>query len=166
MPDLPPRYDPHSGPHDPIHASPDANATYRQPSSPRVTFHPSGKDGRPRIRRKGTSLMDEILPVPSTPLLGDDAQHYVPDGDRYTWPVLRRLLSVGILVVFLSTVVFLASTSQTAHARGALSKTFGAQGASGDGVDVSLPSAASDESDGEADASGKGKNKGEQSRRG
>lgn len=160
MSDSPPRYDPPLGPHDhhddPSHASPDPGATYRQPSSPRVTFHPSGKGGRPRIRRKGTSLMDEILPVPSTPLLGEEL-HYEPDSDRYTWPVLRRLVSVGILVVFLSTVVFLASTSSTAHARGALSKTFGLQSASGDGLDVEVPSAASAE--GEVDASGKGKNK-------
>ncbi|EIW65804.1 hypothetical protein TREMEDRAFT_35995 [Tremella mesenterica DSM 1558] len=91
----PPAYDPPSSSY-PYRSSSPTSPT--QPTS--ATSKPYSDHSRPLLPRH-KSLLDEILPIP-TPAYSDH---------RSDWPVLRRTLAVGIIMIFFSSVIFLALTT-------------------------------------------------------
>ncbi|RXK35168.1 hypothetical protein M231_07580 [Tremella mesenterica] len=94
----PPAYDPPSSSYPYRSSSPTSPTSPTQPTS--ATSKPYSDHSRPLLPRH-KSLLDEILPIP-TPAYSDH---------RSEWPVLRRTLAVGIIIIFFSSVIFLASTS-------------------------------------------------------
>lgn len=92
----PPPYDPHTG----------QATAYQQPNRP----------VRPTPRKR-QSIMDELIPLPNA---GPDSK----STPLIPWTVLRRTASVGVISVFLLSIVFLAST-QSDHTRTGLRTIFG-----------------------------------------
>ncbi|ORY33024.1 Metallo-dependent phosphatase-like protein [Naematelia encephala] len=116
----PPQYDPVPS-SQPTPGSPTHRQGFTDPYDQPSTIVP-----RPQLTSKN-SIFDELLPVPSTTSIGLSSSSSTETG-RPSYPVLRRIGALAVIVIFLSSITFLAGTTEDAkHTVGdaGLRKVFG-----------------------------------------